>query len=448
MIRVLYTIVLISVLSVSVQAQRASYFRRLFVDAEYYLLYEDYRDALPLYMELFEKYPNNANVAYRIGLCYLNIPNQKHKSLSFFELALKDITDSYNEGYFTEKQAPREVYLNYGRALRIQYNFDKALEVLNKYKSLVKGNNSDGITLANHEIKAIESAKELMGNPINIKFSTAGRTVNTRFPEIMPVVSEDEETLIYTSVQQFYSAIMMSTKRANIWSHPINLNSQMFADGPIRTTGISTDGRTLLLARNDNDIFNLYTSTYDTTSKSWSIISRMPKEINSRSWENYASFSPTADTLYFSSNRSGGAGGFDIYMSVKVDGEWTEAVNLGEVLNTAFDEISPVISHDGKKLFFSSKGHSTMGGFDIFVSQKKNGKWTKPKNMGYPLNTTDDNVFFHPVGDGTRGYMSRSMPDNAGEYDIYLVEFNVKADKGELPESDTENIDAIEEADD
>ncbi|MFP4555739.1 MAG: hypothetical protein ACLFNU_02605 [Bacteroidales bacterium] len=425
MIRILYTIILVIILSVSVQAQRASYFRRLFVDAEYYLLYEDYRDALPLYMELYEKYPNNANVAYRIGQCYLNIPNQKHRSLSFFELAIKDITDSYNEGYFTEKQAPPEAYLNYGRALRIQYDFEKALDALNKYKALISGNNSEGAALANHEIKSIEYAQESMGTPIDVKFTSVGRTVNSRFPEIMPVVTQDEEMLVYTSVQQFYSAIMMSTRRSDIWTHPINLNSQMFADGPIRTTGISADGTTLLLARNDNDIFNLYTSNYDSTNNSWSVISRMPREINSRSWENYASFSPTADTLYFSSNRSGGAGGFDIYMSAKVDGEWGEAVNMGEVFNTTFDEIAPVISHDGQKLFFSSKGHTTMGGFDVFVSYKENGKWTKPQNLGYPLNTTDNDVFFYPVGNGARGYMSRSMPDNAGEDDIYLVEFDV-----------------------
>jgi len=197
----------------------------------------------------------------------------------------------------------------------------------------------------------------------------------------------------------------------------------MFADGPIATVGLSSDGKTLLLTRNDNDIYNLYTSSFDSTSNSWSPITKLPREINTRSWENFASFSPTGDTIFFSSNRSGGFGGFDIYMSTKTASGWSSAKNLGESINTPFDEIAPTMSHDGKKLFFSSKGHPTMGGFDIYVSQLQNGKFSKPTNLGYPLNTTDDDVFFFPIGDGSSGYISRMLNKDFGEEDIYFIEF-------------------------
>ena len=420
--KILYTIIFSCILTTSF-SQRTSYFRRIFVDSAYYLLYEDYKDALPLYLELHGAFPDNANVAYRIGLCYLNIPNEKNKSLKFFEQAKHSITNSYKEGYFTETQAPREVYLHYGRALRIANEFDKAKEAFEKYQGLLFDENKEEKQLLNLELKAIAYAKELIEKPVSIKFTSAGKTVNTRFAEINPVVSSDNQTMVYTSAQQFYNAILISTKRANVWTHPININSQMFADGAIATVGLSADGTTLLLARNDNDIYNLYTSTLDPASNTWGILTKLPKEINTRSWENYAAFSPTGDTLYYSSNRPGGMGGFDIYISVKNAEGWSEGVNLGSSVNSPFDDIAPTLSHDGKKLFFSSVGHQTMGGFDIFVSERRNGKWSKPTNMGYPLNTTDDDVFFYPIGDGTKGYISRLLPQSFGDNDIYLVEF-------------------------
>ena len=147
---ILYSIVLSFVL-VSAQAQRASYFKRIFVDAEYFLLYEDYLDALPLYQELYNAFPNNANIAYRLGLCYFNLPNEKHKAIPFLERAINNISENYREGFFTESQAPREALLYYGKALRITYNFDNAVEVLNKYIGILKDHETNEKLLANLE---------------------------------------------------------------------------------------------------------------------------------------------------------------------------------------------------------------------------------------------------------------------------------------------------------
>jgi tetratricopeptide (TPR) repeat protein len=411
-------------ISFSAQAQRASYFKRIFVDAEYFLLYEDYKDALPLFLELHNAFPKNANIAYRIGLCYLHIPNEKHKSIPFFELATTNLSSTYNEGHFTEVQAPIDAHLYMGKAYRILRDFDNAIDAFNKYKDLLNENQTLEQIIVKNEFKAIENAKKYIENPINVKFSTVGRNINTRFAELYPVVSSDNNTLIYTSVQQFYNAILISKKRANVWANPININAQMIADGTIVTVGISSDGRNLLLVRNDYDIFNIYTSRLDTVRNVWSPISKLPKEINTRSKENFASFSPTGDTIIFSSNKPGGAGGYDLFMSKRTTTGWSEAVNLGDELNTPFDEIAPTISRDGKRLYFSSKGHDNMGGYDIFVSHFINGKWSKPINLRYPFNTTDDDVFYFPLGDGSKGYVSRILPNGSGENDIYFVEFN------------------------
>lgn len=422
--RIFLSILLTCVVSVSF-SQRTSYFRRVFVDAEYYLLYEDYKEALPLYIEIFNSFPDNANVNYRIGLCYLNIPNEKQKAMPFFEKAKQSITNEYKEGYFTETNAPLEVYLHYGIALRVASQFDKAMEAFQEYLGLLPNDdsNKEQRLMVHKEMQSIEYAQELMEKPINVRFTSVGKHINARFAEINPVVSADESTMIYTSIQQFYNALLTSEKRAGVWNNPMGINSHLFADGPIATVGLSSDGNTLLLARNDNDVYNLYISTFDSAKGSWSAMSRLPKEINTRHWENYACFSPTGDTIYYSSNQPGGMGGFDIYMSVKTDNGWTAGENLSLNINTPYDEIAPYISPDGKRLFFSSNGHPTMGGFDTFVSELKDGKWSKPRNLGYPFNTTDDDIFFCPIGDGSKGYVSRLMPQSFGNNDIYLVEF-------------------------
>ena len=415
-------LVFINSLTLNVFGQKDSYFKRVFVDAEYYLLYEEYRDALPLYLEILRSYPDNANIDFRIGQCYLNIPTEKNKSIPYFEKAIVKITDKYREGYFTENNAPKEAYLLYGRALRIDSAFDKALEAFNNYKNFIKYSSKEDCYIVDNEIRSIEVAKYMIANPKKYIFKSLGKRINSSFPEINPVSNTTGSILIYTSLQRFYNAILFSEYKDSTWSTPTNLNAQLFADGPISTVGISEDGGSIVLSRNDNDDFNLYISKFDKVKKVWTQLEKLPKEINGRSWETFGSLSKGGDTLYFSSNRDGGFGGFDLYMSVKaLTGAWSNPINLGSEINTPMDEASPFITNEGKKLFFCSKGHATMGGYDIFSSDRKGGRWDIPVNLGYPLNTTDDDIFFFPIGDGTKGFISRTTPESRGDNDIYMV---------------------------
>lgn len=420
-------LLLIFVLIISftgVFGQKSSYFKRAFVDAEYYLLYEEYRDALPLYQEIFKTYPSNYNLAYRIGLCYLNIPNEKTKSLSYFEKAIQNITSNYQEGYFTETKAPREVYLYYGRALRLSGDFEKAIQAFTKYKGLLKADDKHELRIADKEIESITFAQQMLAHPKNHIIQSIGRNVKTRFPEKNPLTDSTGNILIYTSVQRFYNAILISQKDTGFWSNPLNVNSQLYADGVIHTVGLSSNGSILIISRNDNDASNLYYSTFDKSKNKWNPITKFPNEINSKSWENFGSLSSNGDTLYFSSNREGGFGGFDIYMSTKTPlGEWTNPVNLGKNINTPFDEIAPFVTENSKKLFFSSNGHKTMGGFDLQYSNKDGSSWATPINLGYPLNTPDDDTFLFPIGNGNQGYLSKSTIEN-GDEDIFHVKID------------------------
>ncbi|QKG80484.1 PD40 domain-containing protein [Tenuifilum thalassicum] len=410
----------------STSAQRNTYFRRVFVDAEYYLLYEEYKDALPLYKELHKAFPNNYNIAYRLGLCYLNIPPERSKSIPYFEKAITAITDNYKEGYFTENKAPKEAYFYYGQALRSIGQLDKAQKAFEQYKLLLKSNEIKKLRLVKKELESIQTAKYFLANPFNHKIAAVGRNITTRFPEVNPVSDNSGNTIVYTSVQKFYNAILISNRRNEFWNNPLNLNPQLYADGEIRTVGITSNGNILLLSRNDNDIFNLYYSTYDKETNSWTPITKFPKTINtSKSWQTFGSLSKNGDTLYFSSNRPGGFGGFDIWMSVKTSAGWSEPINLGKNINSPFDETAPFLTENGKRLFFSSNGHKTMGGFDIFYSNLENNTWSIPQNLGYPLNTTDDEEFFFPIKNGKEGFFSK-YSNGKNDEDIYHVTFEPK----------------------
>jgi hypothetical protein len=153
-------------------------------------------------------------------------------------------------------------------------------------------------------------------------------------------------------------------------------------------------------------------------------IVKLNSNINTRYWESHASVSHDDQKLYFTSNRGGTHGGLDIYVSTRNSaGDWGVATNLGPVINTPYNEESPFLSKDGKTLFFSSRGHYNMGGYDVFYSKLlDNGAWSEPVNLGYPINTTDDNVFFKPINDGYVAYYSVNRPDGFGKEDIYRIE--------------------------
>lgn len=408
-------------INTGVLAQKSSYYKRVFVDAEYFLLYEEYSDALPLYQELHKAYPANNNYIYRIALCYLNISNQKDKSLKFFDIATKNTVDSYNEGFFTERNAPIEAFYYYGIALRIQQQFDSADSILLVYKNLLIKKNQSTKTV-DRELESIVLAREMIANPKQHKIKSVGRNINTRNSETNPLSNSTGTSMIYTSIQKFYNAILISQKDTTYWKNPTNLNAQLFADGGIKTVGISPNGSVLILARNDNDIYNLYYSNYDKNRNQWLPITKFPKEINSRSGENYGSLSQNADTLYFSSARPGGYGGFDIYMSIKnTEGNWSNPINLGSKVNTSYNEIAPFVTQDGKRLVFSSNGHKTIGGYDLFYSTRDTREWQSPINFGYPLNSCDDDTYLFPIGNGNEAFFHREMQDTKGESDIYHV---------------------------
>jgi hypothetical protein len=153
---------------------------------------------------------------------------------------------------------------------------------------------------------------------------------------------------------------------------------------------------------------------------------KLPSPINTKDYTSpSATLSADGQTIYFSSNRPGGFGKKDIYRAVKLpNGKWSKALNLGSIINTEEDEDSPFIHPDGKTLYFSSRSHKNMGGYDIFkTTLSEEGHWSEPVNMGYPVNTPDDDIYFALSLNGQTGYYSSDRPGGFGGSDIYLIHF-------------------------
>lgn len=394
-----------------------------FADAESWILFEDYNEALQIYLRLLRIYPTNSNIKYRIGQCYVNIPGQKGQAIPYLEDAVKNINPKYKEGRLKETGAPYDALYYLANAYRVNNQFDKAIETYNLFLKNLDNKLYD-TAVVNQQIQSIRNAQALSKTPLYLRKTNLGTNINENYSEYNPVVSDDESVMVFTKALTFYNGLMYSTRTGNGWSPPINLNELLQIDvgRDIFPTSISSDGKTLYLYGSENYDGVIFTSTF--SNGTWGTLTRLNENINTKFWESHATISHDNKKLYFTSNRKGTIGGLDIYVSERDStGDWGVPVNLGPVINTKANEETPFLSNDDKTLFFSSRGHFNIGGYDIFYSTlMDNGQWSVPLNAGFPLNTTDDDVFFRPMKDGYEGYIAGFDTTGYGLQDIFRVE--------------------------
>lgn len=407
----------------SITAQDTKSLQDTFLEAEYFFMYEDYSDALPYYLQLYEKMPDNANLAFRIGVCYLNIAGKKNFSVSYLESAAQKISAKHKDGTISQVTAPYDALYELGVAYRINFQFDKAKEAFTKYKETLLQDDIENINFINHEILVCDNAKTLIAKPVDFTIENAGDLFNDEKSNFSPVISGDGKSFAFMVSLKFYDAIMFSRLVNGKWTTPMNISPDLQADGDLYISCLSTDGRMLFLSVSDKFNSDLYYSTNDGTK--WSKAVKLNKNINTKYWESGGFISEDGNYIVFASDRPGGFGGLDIYSSKKESGEWGPAVNIGPEINTPFNEDRPTIINNGKTLFFASQNHNNIGGYDIFRSDmQSNGIWSKPQNLGYPLNTPDDNIFYMPLGNGKSGYISIFREaDGFGREDIYKITF-------------------------
>ena len=404
--------------------------KEIFEEAEYYILYEDYQEALNLYLDLHNKGLNNAYIKHRIGECYLQIPGQKEKSIPYLEDACSNLSEDIKEGSIKETKAPYRNLFYLACAYQTNNELEKAIETFKKFEQLVSNNKDYNIEYVYKQIQSCNAAKELISNPKNIIEINIGQYVNDQYSNIRPVISANENSMVYLTKLKFYDAIFYTVKVNDQWATPINVTPDLNSDGNVYPCFLSANGRTLLLYKEDNFNGDIYISHLQ--GKRWSTPEKLNKNINSRFQETFASLSSDGKTIYFVSDRKGGFGGTDIYKSHfdEKTNDWGEAINLGNEINTPFNEETPVICENNKTLYFSSEGHYNMGGFDVFYAENiEENVWTEPTNLGYPINSTDDNLFYYPIDNGNKAYISKYDQNGFGQEDIVKLELNTSAQR-------------------
>ena len=410
-------------LIIPLRAQESSELQDSFLEAEYFRMNEDYTDALTNYLQLFEKQPDNSNLAYCIGLCYLNIPSKKNLSVDYLETATKNMSAKHKEGAISELAAPYDAMFELGKAYRINYRFEKAKEAFSRYLTTILPDDHENIDFVKHEIEVCDNAKNIISKPVSYSEENVGELFNDEKSQFNPLISADGKSFAYMVSLKFYDAVMYSKLTNGKWSPPVNITPEIQSDGDFYISGLSADGKILLLSKDDNVNSDIYMSTLQ--GSDWTKAVKLNKNINTKYWESHGYMSEDGSMLIFASDRPGGFGGLDLYISHKVKGDWGPAVNMGPEVNTEFNEDRPFMINNGKTVFFSSQGNENMGGYDLFRTDlQSNGIWSVPKNLGYPINTPDDDIFFMPIDGGKAGYYSRFKDAGGyGKEDIYKITF-------------------------
>ena len=406
---------------ISVYAQENKNLQDTFLEAEFFFMNEDYSDALNYYLQLYEKLPDNSNLAYCIGVCYLNIPGKKNLSVDYLETATKNMSAKHKEGTINQIAAPYDALYDLARAYRINFMFDKAKEAFVKYSGTLLPDDRENLDFNNHEIAVCDMAKDLIAKPISYSEENIGELFNDEKANFNPLISADGKSFAYMVSLKFYDAIMFSRFINGKWTAPINITPELQSDGDLYISCLSADGKLLFLSKDDNFNSDIFVSSFNGIS--WTQTVKLNKNINTKYWESHGFISEAGDKIIFASDRPGGFGGLDLYTSKKVNGDWGAAANLGPEINTQFNDDRPFLINKGKTLFFSSQGHENIGGYDLFRSDlQSNSLWSKPENRGYPINTPDDNIFFMPTGDGKSGYYSVFKEAGGfGKEDIYKI---------------------------
>jgi outer membrane protein OmpA-like peptidoglycan-associated protein/tetratricopeptide (TPR) repeat protein len=380
-------------------------------DGDRYLTKKNYQDAIQAFQKALDINPDDALVNFKLGSAYL-YSDTKSKAAYFIDKA-----------YRLNPYIDNKMDYNLGIALQNTNNFKQAI----KHFEAFRKNNKQLAGLATIRIKQCILADSLLQYELNVEVENLGAPINTANGEYAPLIYPDGNTLLFTSNREVNrngthkEHIYASVKNNGTWEEPQKLANINTVQNDAAAS-LSADGKTMYIY---SEIFagDIFESKFD--GHSWSKPTQLNKNINTKEYqETSACVSPDGKRLYFASNKPGGYGGLDIYMStLEPNGEWGKAFNAGGMINTRGDDDSPFIHPDGVTLYFSSNGHPVIGNNDIFVSEFKNRKWTKPVNLGYPINSWEYDGFFSMSADKKTAYYATVKEGGMGGIDIYKAKF-------------------------
>ncbi|ELR68791.1 hypothetical protein C900_05804 [Fulvivirga imtechensis AK7] len=388
--------------------------------------------AKELYVQAADLDPANLKANWMAGSLYLETINKDEAVKYLLRIEQQKPNYRFDLSYYI------------GRAYHYGLDFDKALDYYERYKRKLLGNKSyrgtDRVPLdkVNRRILECTNAKDIIGRPAQYTVIPMGEAINSVWPDYAPVINRDETLLIFTSRRQednttpdvdrdnfYFEDVFYSRKVNGEWTPAKNIGPPINTEFHDSNIALSVDGTRLYLYK-DTGMGDIYYSDFDGTN--WSEPKFLTDKINSSMYsENAVSETSSPDVILYTSNRPGGEGGIDIYYCTKDEkGNWYKSKSLGPVINTKFDDDSPYLAADGKTLYFSSSGHKGYGGYDIFrsVYDSASGEWSQPENLGYPVNTPDDEIFFQMSVDGRRGYFASVRAGGLGFTDIFMVKYH------------------------
>ncbi len=340
-----------------------------------------------------------------------------------------------------------------GQAYQYGMDFNNAASYYGRYRDKLtknpgyQGKNKVELKDVERRLAECKNGKEFVASPKNYAIVNIGKEINSEFDDYGPVFSENENEIIFTTRRRDgntnenvaddnkpYEDIFTATRSGGAWAKAKNIGAPVNTKFNDSNLALSPDGNTLFLYKDEGN-GDIYFSQRRKDG-AWGAPEALPGLINSTFRESSITITKEGDRLYFASERPGGYGGSDIYVCTKdANGEWSRVKNMGAVINTELDEDAPFIDYDGKTFYFSSQGGKSMGGFDIFKSKQLNAEkneWGTPENLGYPINTPDDDVFYVITKDGKRGYYATVRDDGLGYSDIYMI--TVPEEKKKEPE--------------
>ncbi len=383
---------------------------------ERYYQKKDYENALIHFQQALTLDSEDPMTNYRAGVASVN---QKQ-----FEQAIDYLT----KAVIAQPDVGSDICYYLGVALQNQHRYAEA----QNYFEILGGRNKAFSAIAARKIRECISGDSLIKAGVPAEVTILGGNVNTGFSEFGPLITADGETLIFSSnrsdnayhvkTRVHLDDVYITRKQGDAWTTPEKISGNINVPGNEVATAISADGTTLLIYYEENG-GDIYSSTRENSA--WSTPVPLNRFINHPQYcESWASLSADGTRLFFSSNRPGGRGGFDLYACEKgPNGQWGRPTNLGSAVNTRGDELSPFLHSDGKTLYFSSNGHPTLGDHDLFRTTFQDGSWTAAENLGYPINTSAYDGFLVLSGDGVHGYFSSNRKPGRTDSDLYHVFF-------------------------
>lgn len=379
-----------------------------------------------LYEEALALAPGDALVHLRMGMCQLNGPF-RHKALPHL-LRAREL----------DPRLPRINYL-VGFAHHLNAEWDLAIAAFEEHERVRDPRDTDPLYAdAGDHLRQCRNGRTLMAAPLTVQVRNLGAGINSTASDHGPLISADGSTLFFTSRRpapgntkvnkatgEYFEDIYAVERSADRWGTPQQLPPPVNGPSNDASVGLAADGNTILLYRDQGGAGDLYES--QRSSAGWSEPRPLGAPINGPGHESAAWRTADGRWLYFVSDRADGSvGGQDIFRAPwdATTGAWGTPENLGPTVNSRHDEDGVFLTRDGGTLYFSSKGHSSMGGYDVFRTRLVDGQWTKPENLGWPINSPDDDLFFVLTDDGSRGYFSSLRADGQGEDDIHEVLFS------------------------